>query len=177
MFSGCNWKVATTTYHFPIQATWNINSKCRQPITVTESTTATVNLSLSTYTNNLNQHVPCINLDSSRCTNIINYTPHVCANSSTTFLNHVPNMHLNCRKWICHWEICHCILINQFDMITYTSNTTPQFCTSNHVIKPHCYTTSICTNNFNNIPQSKSLKHEPILNFNRSTSDHLYNKP
>jgi hypothetical protein len=46
-------------------------------------------------TNNLNQHVPCINLDSSRCTKIINYTPHVCANSSTTCLNHVPIMYLN----------------------------------------------------------------------------------
>jgi hypothetical protein len=36
----------------------------------------------------------CINY-SSRCTNIINYTPHVCVNSSTTCLNHVPNMYLN----------------------------------------------------------------------------------
>jgi hypothetical protein len=36
-----------------------------------------------------------INYDSSRCTNIINYTHHVCANSSTTCLNHVPNMYLN----------------------------------------------------------------------------------
>jgi hypothetical protein len=36
-----------------------------------------------------------INYDSSICTNIINYTPHVCANSSTTCLNHVPNMYLN----------------------------------------------------------------------------------
>ena len=36
----------------------------------------------------------CINY-SSICTNIINYTPHVCANSSTTCLNHVPNMYLN----------------------------------------------------------------------------------
>jgi hypothetical protein len=36
-----------------------------------------------------------INYDSSRCTNIINYTPHVCANSSTTCLNHVPNMYLH----------------------------------------------------------------------------------
>jgi len=33
--------------------------------------------------------------DSSICTNIINYTPHVCVNSSTTCLNHVPNMYLN----------------------------------------------------------------------------------
>jgi hypothetical protein len=32
------------------------------------------------------------------------------------------------------------------------------------VLEPHCYTTSICTNKFNNIPQPKSLKHEPILN-------------
>jgi hypothetical protein len=40
-------------------------------------------------------HQPCINLDSSRCTNVINYTPHVCANSSTTCLNHVPNMYIN----------------------------------------------------------------------------------
>ena len=37
----------------------------------------------------------CINYDSSICTNIINYTPHVCANSSTTCLNHVLNMYLN----------------------------------------------------------------------------------
>jgi hypothetical protein len=42
-------------------------------------------------------HVPsmyqsCINY-SSRCTNIINYTPHACANSSTTCLNHVPSMY------------------------------------------------------------------------------------
>jgi hypothetical protein len=36
-----------------------------------------------------------INYDSSRYTNIINYTPHVCANSSTTCLNHVPGMYLN----------------------------------------------------------------------------------
>jgi hypothetical protein len=36
-----------------------------------------------------------INYDSSICTNIINDTPHVCANSSTTCLNHVPNMYLN----------------------------------------------------------------------------------
>jgi hypothetical protein len=36
-----------------------------------------------------------INYDSSICTNIINYTPHVCANSSTTCLNHVLNMYLN----------------------------------------------------------------------------------
>jgi hypothetical protein len=36
-----------------------------------------------------------INYDSSICTNIINYTPHVCANSSTSCLNHVPNMYLN----------------------------------------------------------------------------------
>jgi hypothetical protein len=36
-----------------------------------------------------------INYDSSRCTNIINYTPHVCAKLSTICLNHVPNMYLN----------------------------------------------------------------------------------
>jgi hypothetical protein len=36
-----------------------------------------------------------INYDSSICTNIINYTPHVCANSSTTCLNHVLDMYLN----------------------------------------------------------------------------------
>jgi hypothetical protein len=35
-----------------------------------------------------------INYDSSICTNIINYTPHVCVNSSTTCLSHVPNMYL-----------------------------------------------------------------------------------
>jgi hypothetical protein len=36
-----------------------------------------------------------INYVSTRCTNIIKYTPHACANSSTTHLNHVPNMYLN----------------------------------------------------------------------------------
>jgi hypothetical protein len=46
-----------------------------------------------------------------------------------------------------------------------------------HVPQPHCYKTSICTNNFNTIPQLKSLKHEPILNFSRSDLDQLYNKP
>jgi hypothetical protein len=40
-------------------------------------------------------HQLLINHDSSICTNIINYTPSVCANSSTTCLNHVPNMYLN----------------------------------------------------------------------------------
>jgi hypothetical protein len=110
-----------------------------------------------------------INYDSSRCTNIINYTPHVCVNSSTTCLNHVPNMYLN--------QNPSSISSSKSDLITYTSNTIPQVCTSNHVLEPHCYTTSICTNNFNNIPQPKSLKHEPELDFNRSTSDQLYNKP
>ena len=62
------------------------------------------NLYLKLYHQQL--HQPCtkyvsimhqihINYDSSRCTNIINYTPHVCSNSSTTCLNHVPNMYLN----------------------------------------------------------------------------------
>jgi hypothetical protein len=110
-----------------------------------------------------------INYHSSRCTNIINYTPHVCANSSTTCLNHVPNMYLN--------QNPSSISSSKSDLITYTSNTIPQVCTSNHVLEPHCYTTSICTNNFSNIPQPKSLKHEPILNFSRSASDQLYNKP
>jgi hypothetical protein len=35
-----------------------------------------------------------INYDSSICTNITSYTPHVCANSSTTCLNHMPNIYL-----------------------------------------------------------------------------------
>jgi hypothetical protein len=62
------------------------------------------NLYLNLYHQQM--HQPCtkyvpilhqvhINYDSSRCTNIVNYTPHVCANSSTTCLNHVPNMYLN----------------------------------------------------------------------------------
>jgi hypothetical protein len=42
-----------------------------------------------------NMHQLHINYDSSICTKIINYTPHVCANSLTTCLNHVPNMYLN----------------------------------------------------------------------------------
>ena len=36
-----------------------------------------------------------INCDSLRCTNIINYTTHVCANSSTTCLNHIPKTYTN----------------------------------------------------------------------------------
>jgi hypothetical protein len=62
------------------------------------------NLYLNLYHQRM--HQPCtkyvpimhqihINYESSRCTNIINYTPLVCANSSTTCLNHVPNMYLN----------------------------------------------------------------------------------
>ena len=62
------------------------------------------NLCLNLYHQRV--HQPCtkyvpimhqihINYDSSRCTNIINNTPHVCVNSSTTCLNHVPNMYLN----------------------------------------------------------------------------------
>jgi hypothetical protein len=47
----------------------------------------------------------------------------------------------------------------------------------NHVSKPHCYTTSICSNNFSNIPEPKSLKHELILNLNRSVSDQLCKNP
>ena len=89
-----------------------------------------------------------INYDSSRCTNIVNYKPHVCANSSTTCLNLVPNMYLN--------QNPSSISSSKSDLITYTSNTIPQVCTSNHVLEPHFYTTSICTNNFSNIPQPKS---------------------
>jgi hypothetical protein len=64
-------------------------------------------------------------------------------------LNHVPNMYLNQKP--------SSISSSKYDLITYTSNTIPQVCTSNHVLEPHCYTTSICTNNFSNIPQPKSF--------------------
>jgi hypothetical protein len=109
-----------------------------------------------------------INYDSSRCTNIINYTPHLCANSSTTCLNHVPNMYLNKIPHQFHHQnlICH-IYLKHYITSLY--------------LKP-CARTSLlynlyCTNNFSNIPQPKSLKHEPILKFSRSTSDQLYSKP
>jgi hypothetical protein len=82
--------------HQPCQPVINLYHKqVHQPCT---------NLYLNLYHQRV--HQPCtkyvpimhqihINYDSSRCTNIINYTPHVCANSSTTCLNHVPNMYLN----------------------------------------------------------------------------------
>jgi hypothetical protein len=133
-----------------------------------------VNNTTNKYLQPCTKYVPImhqlhINYDSSRCTNIINYTPHVCANSSTTCLNHVPNMYLNQKP--------SSISSSKYDLITYTSNIIPHVCTSNHVLESHCYTTSISTNNFSNIPQPKSLKHEPIINFSRSSSDQLYNKP
>jgi hypothetical protein len=40
-------------------------------------------------------YVPNHKLYTSCMCQIINYTPHVCANSSTTCLNHIPNMYLN----------------------------------------------------------------------------------
>jgi hypothetical protein len=77
-------------------------TKKHVPITLTMHQPC-IKLYLNIYHQKL--HQPCtkyipimhqihINYDSSRCTNIINYTPHVCANSSTTCLNHVPNMYL-----------------------------------------------------------------------------------
>jgi hypothetical protein len=59
-----------------------------------------VNNTTNKYLQPCTKYVPImhrlhINFDSSICTNIIKYTPHVCANSSTTCLNHVPNMYLN----------------------------------------------------------------------------------
>ena len=60
--------------------------------------TSSINHVSTILLTSVSNHVPsmyqsCINY-SSRCINIINYTPHVCANSSTTCLNHVPNMYL-----------------------------------------------------------------------------------
>ena len=59
-----------------------------------------VNNTTNKYLQPCTKYVPImyqllINYDSSRCTSIIKYTPHVCVNSSTTCLNHVPNMYLN----------------------------------------------------------------------------------
>jgi hypothetical protein len=90
----------------PVQITYH-NNLSKQPVInlyhkqVHQPCT---NLYLNLYHQRV--HQPCtkyvpimhqihINYDSSICTNIINYTPHVCANSSTTCLNHVPNMYLN----------------------------------------------------------------------------------
>jgi hypothetical protein len=62
--------------------------------------TSSINYIVSTILlTSVSNHVPsmyqsCINY-SSIYTTIINYTPHVCDNSSTTCLNHVPNMYLN----------------------------------------------------------------------------------
>jgi hypothetical protein len=62
--------------------------------------TSSINHMSTILLTSASNHVPsmyqsCINDDSSRCTSIINYTPHVCAKSSTTCLYHVPNMYLN----------------------------------------------------------------------------------
>jgi hypothetical protein len=61
-----------------------------------------------------------IKYDSSRCTNIINYKPHICANSSTTCLNHVPNMYLNQSPHQFHHPnlICKSVIYMVY-MITY----------------------------------------------------------
>jgi hypothetical protein len=46
---------------------------------------------------------------------------------------------------------------------TYTNNHKPSVVNPhiNQASNPHCYAASICTNNFNNTPQPKSLKHVP----------------
>ena len=100
-----------------------------------------------------------INYDSSWCTKIINYTPHVCANSSTTCLNHVPNMYLN------HIPNTYTNITIKIYLTIHHSINKPN--TINHVPQPHCYTTSIC-----NIPQPKSL-----INFIiQIWFDHIYLK-
>jgi hypothetical protein len=125
MFSGYNQKVDTTTCPCPIQppchrsrmmeplSHYHCEIYCCKPVPINLHQTTTV---INMYHKQVHQpctnmyhqrvHQPCtkyvpimhqihIKYDSSRCTNIINYTPHVCANSSTTCLNHVPNMYLN----------------------------------------------------------------------------------
>jgi hypothetical protein len=82
-----------------------------------------------------------INYDSSRCTNIINYTPHVCANSSTTCLNHVP-------KYVPIMHQLHTSCMCQ--LINYLS----QPCTQ-HVPQP--YTKDIHQYNHQNLSNNSSL--------------------
>ena len=81
------------TMHQPVpQPVINMYHKqVHQPCTNPYQTTCTINKCIQPST----KYVPImyqllINYDWSICTNIINYTPHVCANSSTTCLNHVP---------------------------------------------------------------------------------------
>jgi hypothetical protein len=71
------------------------------------------------------------------------------------FLIHVPNQVpqpytkiTNKRPLIIHHPLHKPNTINPY--INNTSNS-------------HCYATSICTNNFNNTPQPKSLKHVPLI--------------
>ena len=148
---GLKWKLDTTTYPCPIQPPWNINSKCRQLVTITESITATVNLSLSTYTNNLNQHVPCIDHAST-------LTLQDIPTSSTIHLMYVP-IHQLLVSTMYHMYLNH--IQNTYTNITIKislaihntiHNQIPWTITLNYVPQPHCYTNSIC-----NIPQPKSL--------------------
>jgi hypothetical protein len=99
-------------------------------------------------------HQPCINLDSSRCTNIINYTPHVCANSSTTCLNHVPNMYLNhIPKTYTNITIKSYLTIHHF---IYKPNTI------NPYIKPCATTSLLCSLKLNQQLQQHITTKIPI---------------
>jgi hypothetical protein len=81
-----------STMHQPVINLYH--KQVHQPCTNLYQTTCTINKCIQPCT----KYVPImcqiiINYDSSIFTNIINYTPHVCANSSTTCLNHVLNMY------------------------------------------------------------------------------------
>jgi hypothetical protein len=120
-----------TTYHNNLSSTNQMHSK--------------INHQVPQHCIHQQVHQPCtkyvpimhqihINYDSSRCTNIINYTPHVCANSSTTCLNHVPNMYLN------HIPNTYTNITIKIYLTIHHSIHKPN--TINHYIKP-CATTSL----------------------------------
>jgi hypothetical protein len=99
-------------------------------------------------------HQPCINLDSSRCTNIINYTPHVCANASTTCLKHVPNMYLN------HIQKTYTTITIKSYLKIHHSIHKPN--TINPYIKPCATTSLLCSLKLNQKLQQHITTKRPI---------------
>ena len=94
----------------------------------TYTSTYTINECIN-HTPNMYQmmHQIHINYDSSRCINIINYTPHLCTNSLTTCLNHVP-------KYVPIMNQLHTSCMCQ--LINYLSQPCTQVCT-NHASTAH----------------------------------------
>jgi hypothetical protein len=133
----------------------------------------------TTCTNNLNQRVPCINYAStlthqdvptsstirlmyvlthqlyiSCVCQLINYTPHVCANSSTTCLNHVLNMYHN------HIPKTYTnIIIKSYLTIHHSIHKTN---TINPYIKPCATTSLLCSVKLNQQLQQHITTKRPI---------------